>query len=82
MLKRWMEDLESLEAVSQDPESRALVLRLAAMARTGTLEPFLHGLQADRGIDAETKETFTELAGDETFLLAVEDYMRRTTVAH
>ena len=77
-----MEDLESLEAVSQDPESRALVLRLAGMARAGTLEPFLDGLEADRDLDAETKETFAELAGDETFLLAVEDYLRRTTVAH
>jgi len=30
----------------------------------------------------ETKGTLKELAEDDTFLLAVEDYLQRTTVLH
>ncbi|MDQ2968587.1 MAG: hypothetical protein M3R37_09750 [Actinomycetota bacterium] len=49
MLGLWLNDMESLEAISQDDEAK------------GTLK---------------------ELAEDDAFLLAVEDYLQRTTVLH
>jgi hypothetical protein len=33
MFAKWMEDLESLEAISQDAEARTIFLRMAAMSR-------------------------------------------------
>jgi len=36
----------------------------------------------DEDLDDETKGTLKELAEDGTFLLAVEDYLQRTTVLH
>jgi hypothetical protein len=82
MLGEWWADLESLEAISQDDETKALVLRLAAMSQAGTLQPFLAQIHGDRNLDAATRATFAELAADESFLLAVEDYVRRTRVCH
>ncbi len=78
----WLRDIESLEAISQDDDTRTLFLRMAAMSQAGRLEPFLHELARDRDIDAETKGTLAELAQDETFLHAVEDYVHRTTAIH
>jgi hypothetical protein len=78
----WLEDIESLEAISQDDDTRVLFLRMSAMSQAGRLAPFLHELHADREIDAETKGTLTELAHDSSFLLAVEDYVRRTEALH
>src|SRR5437588_811648 len=37
----WLQDLESLEAISQDSDTRELVLRMAELSRTGHLAPFL-----------------------------------------
>jgi hypothetical protein len=82
MLGEWLADLESLEAISQDDETRTLVLRLAAMSKAGTLEPFLVEINRDGDLDEETRATFAELAADESFLFAVEDYVRRTRVSH
>ena len=44
--------------------------------------PFLRELDDDRELDAETKDTLAELASDERFLHAVEDYVRRTRALH
>ena len=52
--------------------------RLAAECFT----EFLAGVRDDLDIDPETRAEFVELAEDESFLLAVEDYVRRTRVAH
>ena len=41
---------------------------------------FLSELARDEDLDDETKGTLKELAEDNTFLLAVEDYLARTTV--
>ena len=82
MHQQWLTDIESLEAIAQDDESRGLVLRMAAMSKTGRLAEFLEGVRADLSIDPETRAEFAELAEDESFLLAVEDYLRRTRVAH
>ncbi len=59
MLGLWLNDMESLEAISQDDEAKRIFLRMAAMSRA-----------------------LKELAEDDTFLLAVEDYLQRTAVVH
>jgi hypothetical protein len=82
MLGRWLSDLESLEAIRSDVETLTLVLHMAAMSKAGTLRPFVAQLHGDTEVDEETRRTFAELAGDESFLLAVEEYVRRTSVAH
>jgi len=78
----WHHDIESLEAVTQDEGTKLLCLRMAAMSKAGTLEPFIRDLSTDDELDEDTKGTIAEIASDERFLLAVEDYVRRTTFAH
>jgi len=78
----WIQDLESFEAISQDSDTRELVLRIADLSRTGNLVPFLIELDCDRDLDAATKATFAELAKDTAFLHAVEDYVHRTQAFH
>ncbi len=77
-----LQDIESLEAISQDDDTRSLFLRMAQMSQTGRLAPFLRELDEDREIDAETKITLAELAQDSSFLHAVEDYVHRTRAVH
>jgi hypothetical protein len=77
-----LQDIESLEAISQDDDTRALFLRMAQMNQTGRLQPFLRELDDDDDIDAETKMTLAELAQDSSFLHAVEDYVHRTRAVH
>ncbi len=78
----WLHDIESLEAVAQDEGTRLLCLRMAAMSKAGTLEPFIRDLAVSDELDDDTKGTIAEIASDEHFLLAVEDYVRRTTHVH
>ena len=78
----WLQDIESLEAISQDEDTRRLFLRMAQMSQSGRLAPFLDELKHDRDLDDETKGTLAELASDEAFLHAVEDYVRRTSALH
>jgi hypothetical protein len=82
MLKTWLQDLESLEAISQDDATRDLFLRMAWLSQEDRLQPFLSELQRDDELDDATKGMLTELAEDPTFLLAVEDYVQRTQIAH
>jgi hypothetical protein len=82
MLDLWQHDIESLEAVAQDETTRLLCLRMAAMSKAGTLEPFIEDLRRDGELDHMTKATIAEIASDEQFLLAVEDYVHRTSQAH
>jgi hypothetical protein len=82
MVDLWLHDIESLEAVTQDEETKRLCLRMSAMSQAGTLEPFIAGLRADADLDETTKGTLAEIAGDSNFLLAVEDYVRRTHLVH
>jgi hypothetical protein len=79
---RWLQDIESLEAISQDADTRDLFLRMARMSQNGRIGPFLHELAHDGELDDETKVTLAELASDGTFLHVVEDYVRRTRVLH
>jgi hypothetical protein len=82
MLGSWLNDLESLEAISQDDDAKAIFLRMAAMSREGQMGSFLTELAQDDDLDDETKGTLSELARDSSFLLAVEDYVHRTQRLH
>ena len=82
MLKTWLQDLESLEAISQDDATRDLFLRIAWLSQEDRLQPFLSELQHDGDVDESTKGMVTELAEDPTFLLAVEDYVKKTQIIH
>ena len=81
-MRPYVQDIESFEAIYQDELVRRLVLRMAGLARGGRLPGFLAALGEDTELDAETKATVLELARDETFLLACEDYMRATAYYH
>ncbi|HSC91134.1 MAG TPA: hypothetical protein VLB86_05725 [Gaiellaceae bacterium] len=78
----WLHDLESLEAISQDDSARRIFLRMSAMSQEGTIDTFLRVLAADPELDDDTKATLSELGRDQSFLLAVEDYCRRTYRVH
>ena len=78
----WLQDIESLEAISQDDDTRNLFLRMAQLSQDGRLAPFLRELRDDRELDELTKDTVAELASDAGFLHAVEDYVRRTRALH
>jgi hypothetical protein len=82
MLGLWLNDMESLEAISQDDEAKRIFLRMAAMSRDGRMNSFLIELAHDEDLDDETKGTLKELAEDDAFLLVLEDYVQRTTVLH
>ena len=83
MLGLWHhDDLESLEAISQNAYAKRIFLRIAAMSQDGRLPQFLTELNYDPELDEEIKGTITELASDRSFLLAVEDYLRLTQVYH
>jgi Zn-dependent M32 family carboxypeptidase len=82
MLRHWLQDLESLEAISQDDDAKQIFLRMAAMSQSGQMGSFLSELAQDSDLDEETKGTLRELAHDNTFLLAVEDYLQRTQRLH
>jgi hypothetical protein len=78
----WLQDLEGFEAISQDADAKRIFLRMAAMFQSGQLPSFLTELAQDDDLDDETKGTITELARDNSFLLAVEDYLHRTQRLH
>jgi hypothetical protein len=82
MLELWQQDIEWLEAISQDEDARALFLRMAMLSQEGRLEPFLTELRRDDELDDHTKGTVAELAQDQAFLLAVADYLRNTLHLH
>jgi hypothetical protein len=82
MLATWLQDLESLEAISQDDATRDLCLRMASLTQHDRLGPFLVELRDDADLDDQTKGMLTELAEDRTFLLAVEDYVQKTEINH
>ena len=82
MNELWLQDLESLEAISQDDDARRIFLRMAAMSHAGRLPNFIAQVAHDDELDEATKGHLTELAQDEGFLLAVEEYLRRTNRLH
>jgi hypothetical protein len=78
----WLQDFESLEAISQDDDTRRIFLRMAAMSHAGSLPNFLAELERDQELDDQTKIHVAELANDRAFLIAVEDYLYRTSAFH
>jgi hypothetical protein len=82
VLRPWLHDLESLEAISQNDYARRLFLRMAAMSRAGTMNSFLDQVAFDDELDDDTKGTLRELASNHGFLLEVEDYLRTTQRIH
>lgn len=82
MLHSLHENLESFEAIKQDAFTCDLVLRMSALSQAGKLGPFLVEVAHDDDLDDMTKGRLVELAHDESFLLAVEDYLVRTEIAH
>ena len=82
MYGEWLDDLESLEAISQDVEARTIFSRMAEMSQQGRLGTFLVELAGTPELDDFTKGTLSEIAKDEAFLLAVDDYLHRTQVLH
>ena len=82
MLRTWYDDLESLEAISQDDDTKRIFLRMATLSQNGRISSFLTELEHDQEIDDQTKGTLAELARDRSFLLAVEDYLRCTQRVH
>jgi hypothetical protein len=55
---------------------------MAAMSQAGRLPNFLAEIAHDQELDDTTKGHLTELAQDESFLLAVEEYLRSTQRVH
>ena len=49
MLGLWLNDMESLEAISQDDEAKRIFLRMAALSRDGQMNNFLTELARDEG---------------------------------
>jgi hypothetical protein len=64
MLGPLLRDLESLEAISQDGDTRRIFLRMAAMSQDGRLSGFLAELARDDDLDEAAKGQLTELAQD------------------
>ena len=69
MFGEWLDDLESLEAISQDVEARQIFSHMAAMSQEGRLGTFLVELAGTPDLDDFTKGTLSEIARDEAFLL-------------
>jgi hypothetical protein len=78
----WLQDIETLEAISQDAEAREIILRMGRLAQEGRTGRFLAELDGDGDLDGQTKGALAELASDESFLLAFMDYVRRTERVH
>lgn len=78
----WPHDLDALETVSQNEDARDLFLRMARLSAHGGLATFLAELSKSDELDAETTELFAEVACDRTFLLALDDYVYLTRLAH
>jgi hypothetical protein len=82
MFGEWIQDLESLEAISQDEEARQIFTQMAALSQAGRLGSFLVELADTPELDDLTKGTLNEIARDEAFLLVVDDYLQRTRFLH
>jgi hypothetical protein len=78
----WLQDLESLEAISRNAGARRIFLRMAVVHQSGRIDEFLETLAQTDELDETTKETLADLARDEEFLLAVEEYCHRTATQH
>ena len=78
----WLQDIESLETISQDKRARALFLRMAELQRAGRTSSFLVELAGDPEVDDDLKGSLAEIAQDAGFLHALEEYVHRTRRVH
>jgi hypothetical protein len=78
----WLQEIESLERISQDEGARTLFLRMAELQRAGRTSSFLDELERDPEVDEDVKGSLAEIAQDAQFLLALEDYVHRTRRFH
>ena len=78
----WLQDIESLERISQDDGARILFLRMAELQHAGRTSTFLDELEDDPEVDEDVKGSLAEIAQDADFLLAVEEYVHRTRALH
>jgi len=78
----WLQDIESLETISQDKRARALFLRMAELQRAGRTSRFLVELAGDPEVDDDLKDSLAEIAQDASFLHALEEYVHRTRRVH
>ena len=82
MPEPWPQDLESLEAITHSDDAQRIFLKMAALSRAGRTPGFLAELEHDPELDETTKSHVAELAQDRSFLVAVEEYLRRTERVH
>ena len=82
MNESWLQDFETLERISQDEWARTVFLRMAELKRAGRTSCFLTELDGDPDVDDEVKGPLAEIAQDERFLIALEDYVHRTRHVH
>ena len=82
MFQPWLQDLESLEAITRSDDARKIFLKMAALPRSGRMPSFLAEIERDQELDEATKGHVVELAKDRSFLVAVEEYLRRTERVH
>ena len=82
MVGLWLQDIESLETISQDERARTLFLRMAELQRAGRMSSFLAELADDPDVDDDVKDSLAEIAQDADFLLALEEYVHRTRAVH
>jgi hypothetical protein len=68
----WLDDLE---AIARDEPTRQILLRMAALSRSGRTSRFLREVELDGELDEATKREVAELAGNEPFLRAVEEHL-------
>jgi hypothetical protein len=78
----WLQDIESLEEISQDERARTLFLRMAELQRAGRTSSFLVELAGDPEVDDDLKDSLAEIAQDAGFLHALEEYVHRTRRVH
>ncbi|HZC30705.1 MAG TPA: hypothetical protein VE261_04245, partial [Gaiellaceae bacterium] len=76
MLDAWLQDIESLEAISADDGTRTIFLRMAAMSQAGRVPILLAEIERDGELDETTKTQLSELAQDHLFLHAIDEYTR------
>ena len=82
MRQLCLDHSEWLEAISRDEDARRIFLRMAALAQSGRTSSFVAEVAHDRELDGQTKNQLVELAQNEAFLLAVEEYLVRTHRLH
>ena len=78
----WLQDVDAFEEIAQDDSAHRLFLKMAELSKAGRIGNFLAELARDEEVDDETKGTLSELARDQSFLLAVQDYLLRTHRVH